>query len=260
MLRYNDTITRIQDLQGKLNRKTLLYHGEMEPNKRDFIFEVENMRQAGIKNMLENKTKIYFKFRSLNEIILETMSLGIKRDFFDLEENYFDNKEKIKVSFESKKDVIKGYTQGYYIIDAQNWAILEFYLNATIADEFTEKADFKYRTTKTEKNLLFNKDASLDKYVLKNAKIKHAIEVTDSENSFQSVFESEYILKSSGHFSAMKVNKNVNANKDIFKLNFPYDKSFWDTQNQLLLTNEMLFFIKGVGKENQEFDIKSNLR
>ena len=59
MLRYNDQITRIQDIQGKLKRRTLLYPNDMEPKKKDFIFEVQNMRKIGLTEITENETNIY---------------------------------------------------------------------------------------------------------------------------------------------------------------------------------------------------------
>ena len=36
---------------------------------------------------------------------------------------------------------------------------------------------------------------------------------------------------------------NVNGKKELFKLEVPYNKEFWEAQNQLPLTNEMRNFI-----------------
>ena len=92
-----------------------------------------------------------------------------------------------------------------------------------------------------------------------NGKISSIVEVKNNEETIQTFFESEDILKSYGHFANFKVRKNANENKDLFKLKFPYNKAFWDTQNQLLLTDEMEEFIEKVGKSGSEFKIRTNM-
>jgi len=260
LLRYNGEITRIQDIQGKLNRKTLLYAKDMELKKKDYVFEVQNMRKIGLTEVTENDTNIYFKFRSLREILAETVQVSITRKNYEIEEKYFDNGNKVRLEYTYNGENKNINTSGYYIINLENKAILEFYLSHKPSLDFIEKKDIKYRVTLFEKNIIFNKDSDSGKYVIKNGKLKSTVEVTNKEENFQTFFESEDILKSYEHFSAMKVKKNVNENKDVFKLDFPYNKDFWNAQNQLLLTDEMLAFIESVGKMNEEFDVKSNLK
>lgn len=260
LLRYNGEITRIQDIQGKLNRKTLLYAKDMELKKKDYVFEVQNMRKIGLTEVTENDTNIYFKFRSLREILAETVQVSITRKNYEIEEKYFDNGNKVRLEYTYNGENKNINTSGYYIINLENKAILEFYLSHKPSLDFIEKKDIKYRVTLFEKNIIFNKDSDSGKYVIKNGKLKSTVEVTNKEETFQTFFESEDILKSYEHFSAMKVKKNVNENKDVFKLDFPYNKDFWNVQNQLLLTDEMLAFIESVGKMNEEFDVKSNLK
>lgn len=260
LLRYNGEITRIQDIQGKLNRKTLLYAKDMELKKKDYVFEVQNMRKIGLTEVTENDTNIYFKFRSLREILAETVQVSITRKNYEIEEKYFDNGNKVRLEYTYNGENKNINTSGYYIVNLENKAILEFYLSHKPSLDFIEKKDIKYRVTLFEKNIIFNKDSDSGKYVIKNGKLKSTVEVTNKEENFQTFFESEDILKSYEHFSAMKVKKNVNENKDVFKLDFPYNKDFWNAQNQLLLTDEMLAFIESVGKMNEEFDVKSNLK
>lgn len=260
LLRYNGEITRIQDIQGKLNRKTLLYGKDMELKKKDYVFEVQNMRKIGLTEVTENDTNIYFKFRSLREILAETVQVSITRKNYEIEEKYFDNGNKVRLEYTYNGENKNISTSGYYIVNLENKAILEFYLSHKPSLDFIEKKDIKYRVTLFEKNIIFNKDSDSGKYVIKNGKLKSTVEVTNKEENFQTFFESEDILKSYEHFSAMKVKKNVNENKDVFKLDFPYNKDFWNAQNQLLLTDEMLAFIESVGKMNEEFDVKSNLK
>ena len=259
LLRYNGEITRIQDIQGKLKRKTLLYPKGMELKKKDHVFEVQNMRKIGLTEVTEKETDIYFKFRSLRQILLETIQLSIVRESFEVEEKYFDDQNKVRIEFTYNGENEKVNTRGYYIINLEDKAILEFYLLAKPNLDFIEKKDIKYRVKSFEKNVIFSKDSKSSKYLLKAGKLTSIVEVKNHEETFQTFFESEDILKSYGHFADMKVKKNVNENKDVFKLDFPYNDGFWKAQNYLLLTDEMLTFIKGLDEKNGEFDIKSNL-
>ena len=259
LLRYNGEITRIQDLQGRLKRRTLLYHSNMNIEKKDFVFEVQNMRKVGLKDVIENETDIYFRFRSLKQILLETVQISIVQKDFEIEEKYFDDLKKVRVEFTYNGDNEKLDTSGYYIINLENKAILEYYQLSKFDFDFKQKKDIKYRITRYEKNVLFDKDLKTGKYVLKNGKVKSLVEVKNNEETFQTFFESEDILKSYDHFANFKVRKNVNENKDVFKLNFSYNQNFWNSQNQLLLSDEMQEFITMMGRENKEFKVKSNM-
>ena len=258
-LRYNGDITRIQDIQGKLKRKTLLYHGDMELEKKDFVFEVENMRKVGLKDVTEDETDIYFRARSLREILSQTVQLSIVFENFEIEEQYFDNQEKVRIKFIYNGENKRADISGYYIIDLKDKAILEYYQLSKLQQDFTQKKDIKYRATRFEKNVLFDKDLESGKYLMKNAKIKTLVEIKDNEETFHTFFESEDILKSYGHFGKFKVRKNTNENKEIFRLKFPYNEAFWATQNSLLLTDEMNAFITKISKSDNEFDVRSNL-
>lgn len=259
LLKYNGEISRIQDIQGKLNRRTLLYPKGMDLKKKDFVFEVQNMRKIGLNEVTENETDIYFKFRSLRDILLETVRISIVRENFDVEEKYFDDQNKVRLEFTYNGDDPKKNTKGFYIINLEDNAILQFYIEAKPNSDFIERKDIKFRVTAFEKNVIFDNDANKNKYVIKNAKVTSVVEVKDKSETFQTFFESEDILKSYAHFSDMRVKKNVNENKDVFKLDFPYNKDFWNAQNQLLLTDEMLEFIEKVGNLNEEFEVQSNI-
>lgn len=259
LLKYNGEITRIQDIQGKLRRKTLLYAQGMDIGKKDYVFEVQNMRQIGLKEITENETDIYFTFRSLKDILLETVRVSIVRETVEIEERYFDDKSKVRLDFTYNGEDKRVETNGFYIINLEDKTILQFYQNSKFNLDFIEKKDIKYRLTSFEKNIIFDKEPSANKYVLKNAKLTSVVEVRDKAGTFQTAFESEDILKSYAHFANMRVKKNVNENKDVFKLKFPYNKDFWDAQNQLLLTDEMQAFIEKLGKPDGEYDVRSNL-
>jgi hypothetical protein len=231
----------------------------MELEKKDFVFEVENMRKVGLKDVTEDETDIYFRARSLREILSQTVQLSIVFENFEIEEQYFDNQEKVRIKFTYNGENKKADISGYYIIDLKDKAILEYYQLSKLQQDFTQKKDIKYRATRFEKNVLFDKDLESGKYLMKNAKIKTLVEIKDNEETFHTFFESEDILKSYGHFGKFKVRKNTNENKEIFRLKFPYNEAFWATQNSLLLTDEMNAFITKISKSDNEFDVRSNL-
>lgn len=260
VLRYNDEITRIQDIQGKLKRRTLLYHGDLNLGKKDFLFEVEHMRKIGLKEVVaENDEDVEYISKSLRTIFMETVQVSIVLDDFEIEELYFDNKEKVRIAFTFNGEDKRQNVKGYYTINLKDKAILEFYQLSEFNLEFRQSKNIRYRAKRYEKTILFDKDPKTQKYILKNAKIKTKVEITDEESSFQTFFESEDILDSYAHFGKFKVRKNANENKEIFKLRFPYDLEFWEKQNTLLLTDEMNAFIAKVSQKNSEFKVRSNM-
>lgn len=259
VLRYNDSITRIQDIQGKLKRRTLLYHGAMDIEKKDFLFEVDHMRKVGLKEVSEEDTDIYYSSKSLRTIFMETVQLSIVLEDFAIEEKFFDNKEKVRIAFTYNGGDERIKVNGYYIINLKDKAILEYYQLSEPNLEFKQHKNVRFRVTRYEKTILFEKESNTGNYVIKNGKIKTKVEIKDEEEAFHTFFESEDILNSYGHFGKYKVRKNANENKDIFKLRFPYNKSFWDNQNTLLLTDEMNAFIYKVNRKDSEFKIKTNM-
>ena len=73
VLKYNDSIVRIQDIQGKLKRKTLLYTSEMEVSKKDYEVEITNMRKIGILKMIIMPTSYYHLLLSYYSILSQLM-------------------------------------------------------------------------------------------------------------------------------------------------------------------------------------------
>ncbi|WP_282180615.1 hypothetical protein [Maribacter stanieri] len=86
------------------------------------------------------------------------------------------------------------------------------------------------------------------------------VELTDDEKSFTSFYDISFILTTSDNEGDFDVKKNVSTSKDLFKINHPYDQSYWNAQNQLLLTDEMLNFIEKVQDPSNEFKVRSNIK
>ncbi len=260
LVRYNDTISRIQDIKGKLKRKTLVYTKTIEPSKKDYEVEFTNMRKIGV---VTDPNNVYFKFPTLHQLFLDHLGLVnvTASDNFEFSEIHYDNENKIKLEFITKPKFDKATVSGYYLINAKNKAIEEFYfLRQNHNLPYVEKRWLKSRTTFFEKHLFFEAHPSAKKYYLKTAKSRGVVETTDKDNSFLDTYDVTNILTTNDNFGDFTVKKNVSSHKDIFKLKYPYHPEFWDNQNQLLLTDEMNSFITLMNKEDNEFKVKTNMK
>jgi len=257
ILKYNNKITRIQDMQGKLKRKTLLYSKNIALEKKDYEVELTNMRKVGI---VRDEHDVYFRFPSFFSVFSEFIRINATGDDFILTENYIENRNKVEVKFASNATIKNTKDTGHYIINASNNAIESFTMRSESDFPYTISGKSHYRTVLQEKTVLFTKGLKSEKYFISFAKSKVRVEQTDTDRTYTSYYDIELILMTSEPFGDFNVKSNVNEQKDIFKIDFPYDQSYWNSENQLLLTDEMQNFIKKVGDENTEFKIKSNLK
>ena len=258
VLRYNGEITRIQDLQGKLERRTLLYTQEIEPDKKDFKVELTNMRKVGL---VLDENDIYFIFDSFYGLFMNLIPVNATGDAFDLIESTFENGSKINLSFQTKPEFTNEKVTGHYIINAKNNAIEQFKIVFEFENNpFSENEDSRYRTISIDKEISLSKSRKNQKYYIESSKYHVVIEQTDENNSYTSFYDVSFILTTSDNEGDFDVKKNVSTSKDLFKINYPYDQSYWNTQNQLLLTEEMLDFIEKVQDPNNEFKVRSNIK
>lgn len=257
LAKKGDEIWRIQDLQGKLQRKTLFYTQEMERSKKDYEIELTNMRKLGA---VTDENNAYLKFPTFSQIFTGFVTMNIEESEFEMTESYFDNGQKIKLEFKSFPSETIRNTSGYYIIDAKTFAIETFHLKAEPKNPPFKKNKFlRYRDIFYEKYVYFKKHPSNNSYFINSAKSVFKVETTDEERSFNVVYELASILTTSNNFGTFQVKKNTNSSKDLFKINYPYNATYWNTQNQLLLTDEMQDFIKRMGSKNKEFKVRSNM-
>jgi hypothetical protein len=257
LLRRNDTIVRLQDMQGKVKRKTSLYTGDLELYKNDYEVEVLQMRQVGIKN---DQNNVYFIFPSFFRIFSEFVRINAMGPDFEVTENPLENTNDINVTFTYGDGKNTGLQYGEYLINENDNAILSF--NVTVVPILPEskKNETQYdRTTRLESATFFKKETSSDRYYINYAKQKATISTKRKEHSKATVFEIELILHTTNPFTSANVNSNVNEHKDIFKLKIPYNEAYWQAQNQLLLTDEMLEFLARLNDDNTEFKIRTNL-
>ena len=91
----------------------------------------------------------------------------------------------------------------------------------------------------------------LGKYFIDKAKLKAKVEVIEKDKT-PVFYDAEYLWLASPT-TTQKIDKKVSLSRDLFKLKATYDKEFWEDQNNLLLTDEMQGFLKGLNDPNSEF-------
>jgi hypothetical protein len=257
LLRRNDTIVRLQDMQGRVKRKTSIYTGDLELDKKDYQVELQQMRQVGIK---KDKNNVYFIFPSFFRIFSEFVRINAMTPDFEVVEKPLKKTDEIRVEFSSGADENSGVSYGDYLINGKNNAILTF--NSTTLPSFPESSqnEAEYdRTKRLESATFFQKDETYNRYYMNYAKRNVIVETKTKEQKIPTTFQIEIILYTTDPFGMADVKSNVNEQKDVFKLKFPYNETFWQSQNQLLLTDEMLKFLSKLDDENTEFKIRSNL-
>ncbi|WP_424001965.1 hypothetical protein [Maribacter sp. IgM3_T14_3] len=258
VLRYNGEITRIQDIQGKLERRTLLYTKEIDPDKKDFKVELTNMRKVGL---VKDEKQVYFIFETFYQLFMNFTPMNATGDAFDLTESTFENGNKINLSFHTKPEFDNEEVKGHYIINTENNAIERIYMTFNYKNNpYKEDGGTRYRTVTIEKEISLSKSSKNNKYHIASAKYDVKVELTDEQQSYTSYYDVSFILTTSDNEGDFDVKKNVSTSKDLFKINYPYDESYWNAQNQLLLTDEMVDFIEKVQDPNSEFKIRSNIK
>ncbi|MGB2759525.1 MAG: hypothetical protein WBC58_06170, partial [Maribacter stanieri] len=193
VLRYNGEITRIQDIQGKLERRTLLYTNEIDPDKKDFKVELTNMRKVGL---VKDENDVYFIFESFHSLFMNLIPLNATGDNFDLTESTFDNGKKININFQSKPSIENEDFSGHYIINTENYAMEQFKMSVVLRNKpFQESGKkIKFRTVSFNKEISLSKSSNTGKYYIASAKYDVKVELTDDEKSFTSFYDISFIL------------------------------------------------------------------
>ena len=257
VLRYNGEIIRIQDMQGKLQRKTLLYTDDIEPSSKDFIVELTNMRKVGL---IRDENEVYFKFDSFESLFKKLIPLNATGDDFQLTEYQLIKDRKIKLNFQSLPSVKDENIYGHYIINTDNNAVEYFHIFIELANkEFLKSKNSRYRTVFMEREVTLTQNPKNRKYHIESAKFDAKVEQTDAENTYTSFYDVSFMLTTSENEGDFQIKKNVSTSKDLFKIKHPYNATYWNSQNQLLLTDEMVSFIKKTQDPNQEFRLSSNI-
>ncbi|WP_456867973.1 hypothetical protein [Galbibacter sp. BG1] len=257
-LKKNDTVLKLQDLTGKLKRKQLFATQKHPMPRKNYEVELLNMRKAGLKEenvefMLGDFTKI------LNWFILHA---PLENDKYDVKSGAINDTVDM-VEFTVKDSIVNAIhsnNSGYLKINSDNKAILENHLVIRRDSvDYEKSGPYKYRTTHMEVNAFYEK-ATNRKYFLKNAKVEVLVAVVNIKTAKKDIYNCTYIITTHDNFKNLNTQKNASVKKDIFRLKYPYNPDFWEKQNQLLLTNEMLDFLSTVNAKDNEYRAISNLK
>ena len=239
ILKRNGELVKIEDFSGRIKRDKLF------GVKKEYAFQILNMRKFGIEK------------KGLRADDFELLSLD---GLFDWYSNYFflDPKEyrfsylkvidethhQVSHTSKNEEDYKKGI--GHFIISTDDYAIKErlYKINPKVIDKipFTKKLAGKYRAIDYYLREKCEKDSKNNKYFISNGVMTQKVELyTQGERI---VYDVSFELIVTHPFSDLSTFKaNVNGKKELFKLEVPYNKEFWEAQNQLPLTNEMRNFI-----------------
>ena len=239
ILKRNGEFVKIEDLSGRIKRDKLL------GAKKNFTFQLLNMRKFGIEK--KGVRADDFDIPSLNDVFQWWSNIL----FLDSKEYRFSFLKVIdethqQVSHSPKNEEDDKSSIGHFIINTDDYAIKEriHKINPKIIHKipYTKKPFIKYRTIDYFYKEKCEKDNKNNKYFIANAIVNAKVEGYVGNERI--VYDVSFELIVTHPFSDLNTFKaNVNGKKELFKLEVSYIKEFWETQNQLPLTNEMRDFI-----------------
>ena len=239
VLKRNGELVKIEDFSGRIKRDKLL------GVKKNFTFQLLNMRKFGIEK--KGMRADDFDIPSLNDVFQwwsNILFLNQENYHFSRPKTIDEQHQKIEYTPKSEDDYQKSI--GYFIISTDDYAIKEriYKTNPKTIHKipYTKKLFIKYRTIDYYCKDKLEKDAKKGKYFIANAIVNVKVEGYVGDERI--VYDVNFELIVTHPFSDLNTFKaNVNGKKELFKLEVPYNKEFWETQNQLPLTNEMRNFI-----------------
>ena len=239
ILKRNGEFVKIEDFSGRIKRDKLL------GAKKNFTFQLLNMRKFGIEK--KGVRADDFNIPSLNDVFQwwsNILFLDSKEYRFSFLKVIDETHQQVSHTPKNEEDYKKGI--GHFIISTDDYAVKEriYKINPKVVDKipYTKKFFTKYRTTDFYLREKCEKDVAKSKYFIANGLYTEKIEGYNNDERI--VYDVSFELIVTHPFSDLSTFKaNVNGKKELFKLEVPYNKEFWETQNQLPLTNEMRDFI-----------------
>lgn len=260
ILKRNDEIARLQDIYGKVSRKSIFKTKTQPDNKCEV--EILNMRKVGIS---DKEDFIYFKFQSFEKLFDLNALISLALDDFELTQEKNIAADYLKISFVKKETNQMGQkTSGYFIINKSDYAIVETYFDFYDDPDkvpFQKDGKVEYRTTRFKRTSNYKKNGSVNKYYLSNANSDVRVDLLENDKVKKAYYDYSTRFFVTNSIIADKAISNLSMDKDIFKVKYPYSEQFWKNQNQLPLTNDLSNFFKKVSenKDNKkEFDIVGN--
>lgn len=258
LIKKNGEILKFEDLFGRMERNSLFNSQKIK--KLDFDLELLNLRKAGLQGksiQIED-----FDFHDFKGLMFWFSTVFINPENFELSSEKINGTNYIKIRFTPFEE-FKNKNRGYYVIDKKDFSIIEYYseTNPSFSQEikFEEKYGFKWRTTKSELLIKFNKNENIGYSYISSANLKQEAEVYNRKQE-KNNYVTNYDYFNIDSFTKESIKSNTSINKDLFKINYPYDKEFWAHQNQLLLTKEMGLFLEKISKKDNEFQTISSIK
>ena len=220
VLKRNDELVRLQDIYGKVSRKSIFKTKTQPDNKCEV--EILNMRKVGIK---DKEDFIYFEFQSFEKLFDINAMISIKLEDFELTQEKNAANNFFKISFSKKLDNAVGQkTSGYFIINKEDYAIVETHFDLYDDGEkvpFQKKGNVEYRTTIFKTTSNYRKNSSTNKYYLNNAKSDVRVELLGNEKVPKAFYDYSTNFFVTNSFIAEKAKSNLSMDKDIFKVKYP---------------------------------------
>ncbi|MFH7000390.1 carboxypeptidase-like regulatory domain-containing protein [Flavobacterium sp. FlaQc-57] len=156
ILKRNDEIARLQDIYGKVSRKSIFKTKTQPDNKCEV--EILNMRKVGIS---DKEDFIYFKFQSFEKLFDLNALISLALDDFELTQEKNIAADYLKISFVKKETNQMGQkTSGYFIINKSDYAIVETYFDFYDDPDkvpFQKDGKVEYRTIRFKRTSNYKK-------------------------------------------------------------------------------------------------------
>ncbi|OBQ52007.1 hypothetical protein VQ01_14845 [Tamlana sp. s12] len=253
-LKKNNELVKLIDISGQLERQKTF--SSKKDYKKNFSFEIKNIRKAGILD--QSKNTLDFEMFSLSELCYRINFFIYRPKYFNYEYESYIDEHILKVNF-APKDGKKTFS-GHYLIDTASTTIIKAHITSTTISEFTKKNKNKWRTVGWHLDTRLEHENSQ-----KNMHVRHAILTFDVEYINKlgetDLYHIKYDIYFDKKLNETRVSENIKANKDMFTLDHDYNEEFWKNQNQLPLTKEMVDFINSQDTLNQnEFRSNTNIK
>jgi len=251
-LKKDGSLFRMMDVSGRVYRKKT-FTTEKEA-KKNIKVEILNTRKAGLayKSFRIPDFRVY----DFSELFFEINGYFHYPKFYNFSAPIYIDEGVIKIQMNYKKDKV---TKGYFIIDVKKNLLKESYIESSAKTPFKKFFGSKWRTVDGTSRNTFYKDKKTGKLHINHFISSMTVELFNSKNK-RTVYEAEYNLFLNKDNSQKDISPNFSSKKEIFKINVKYDKTFWDSQKQLLLTKEMKTFLKKLNDvDGKEFKKISNI-
>ncbi|MDO5607080.1 MAG: hypothetical protein Q4G08_01370 [Capnocytophaga sp.] len=249
VVRKNGEFYKIVDFSGFLEKKVLFSTKLIPMPKDNYTVQIENIRKVG----REDK-KLDYGLLSFKELLNGAVTLFTPPETFnysvkDSESGFYE----IKANSKEKEKIV---AEGRFLADNSDdtfHEVLIQYDNKNGA--FDKKLWLKYRTVLFDQTSTFKRNPQTNKMQLNITVIKPTTEAIIKDT--RDVFEATYVFHAVPLENSIVIKNNININKDMFDLNGAYNPDFWDSNEVLLLTDEMQEFVNQINASGKKSDFRS---